>query len=161
MSRKSSTRKSLTKEFSQQSAQASLRRVLIIPFILQIVAVITLIGWLSLENGQQAVNTVASQLRSSIITSIEHRLEDYLSVPELITKINIQEIQNRHLDFQSSDKLIAHMRGQIKTFDTINYIQFGSVPSSLKGNFTSLERFDAKSLWLSISGAENNYQFST
>ena len=161
MSRKSSTRKSLTKEFSQQSAQASLRRVLIIPFILQIVAVITLIGWLSLENGQQAVNTVASQLRSSIITSIENRLGDYLSVPELITKINIQEIQNRHLDFQSSDKLIAHMRGQIKTFDTINYIQFGSVPSSLKGDFTSLERFDAKSLWLSISGAENNYQFST
>ena len=161
MSRKSSTRKSLTREFSQQSAQASLRRVLIIPFVLQIVAVIILIGWLSLENGQQAVNNVASQLRSSIIANIENRLEDYLSVPELITKINIQEIQNRHLDLQSSDKLVAHMRGQIKTFDSVNYIQFGAAPSSLKGDFTSLERFDAESLWLSISGAENNYQFST
>lgn len=150
-------RKSLTREFSKQSAQASLRRVLIIPFVLQIVAVITLIGWLSLENGQQAVSNVASQLRSSIIATIEQRLDGYLSIPQLITQINLQEIQNQHLNLQSPDKLIAHMRGQIKTFETVNYIQFGSVDR----DFTSLERFDQKSLWLSISGAENNYQFST
>lgn len=161
MPRKPSPRKSLTKGFSQQSAQASLRRVLIIPFVLQIVAVITLIGWLSLENGQQAVNNVAKQLRSSIVTTIEQRLDGYLSLPELITQINLQEIQNQHLDLQSPDKLIAHMQGQLKTFETINYIQFGSEQSSPQGEFISLERSEQKSLWLSISGAENNYQFST
>ncbi len=161
MPRKPSPRKSLTKEFSQQSAQASLRRVLIIPFVLQIVAVITLIGWLSLENGQEAVNNVAKQLRSSIVITIEQRLEGYLSLPKLITQINLQEIQNQHLDLQSADRLIAHMQGQLKTFDTINYIQFGSEQSSPQGEFISIERSDQESLWLSISGAENNYQFST
>ncbi|NJL91980.1 MAG: hypothetical protein HC916_21015 [Coleofasciculaceae cyanobacterium SM2_1_6] len=150
-------RKSITKEFSRHSAQASLRRVLIIPFVLQIVAVIVLIGWLSLENGQQAVNNVAGQLRSSIIGRIEQRLEDYLFTPKLITQLSIQEIQQQHINIQEPEKLINSIQGQMRLFDTVNHIKFGFTDK----NFISLERFDQSSFRVSISRVENDYGFST
>jgi len=150
-------RKSITKEFSQHSAQASLRRVLIIPFVLQIVAVIALIGWLSLENGQQAVNNVAGQLRSSIVGRIEQRLEDYLSTPQLIAQLSIQEIQNQNINIQEPEKLIDNMQEKMRLFDTVNHIKFGFTDK----NFIGLERFDQESFRVSISEVENDYGFST
>ena len=149
-------RKSLTKELSQQSAQASLRRVLIIPFVLQIFAVTVLIGWLSLENGQQAVNNVASQFRTDILARIEQHLDTYLSVPKIITEINTANLQSKHLDIKAPEDLISHMIRQLRVFDSVGNIQFG-----IDRNLISLERFDRSSFQLHIAEDENDYQFAT
>ena len=56
-----------------------LRLLLVVPFLIQISAAVGLTGWLSIRNGQRAVNDVASQLRSEVSNRIDsdvrHRLE--------------------------------------------------------------------------------------
>ncbi|MGH1397255.1 MAG: hypothetical protein ACRAVC_24940, partial [Trichormus sp.] len=70
-----------------------LRAVLIVPFVLQIFAAVGLTGFLSLRNGQKAVNDVATQLRSEVTARIDQNLKNYLSVPHQITQIN-QDVIN-------------------------------------------------------------------
>ena len=43
-----------------------LRAVLVIPFVLQIMATVGLVGYLSWKNGEKAVNNLASQLQEEI-----------------------------------------------------------------------------------------------
>ncbi|MGK7922657.1 MAG: hypothetical protein AB4080_21905, partial [Trichodesmium sp.] len=45
------------------SISIPLQSILIVPFVVQIFAAVGLTGWLSLRNGQQAVNEVTTQLR--------------------------------------------------------------------------------------------------
>ena len=57
---------SLNRVVAKVSGKATLRTVLIVPFVLQIVGAVGLVGYLSWRNGQQAVNDVASKLRREI-----------------------------------------------------------------------------------------------
>ena len=66
----------------------SLRSVLVVPFVIQIFAVVGLTGYFSLRNGQRAVNDVASQLRNEISERIQDELADYAERPHLINQIN-------------------------------------------------------------------------
>ena len=61
---------------SQQYLRRSipLRLLLVVPFIAQIFMAVGLIGWLSLQNGQRAVNNVAQQLRGEITARIDQEL---------------------------------------------------------------------------------------
>ena len=47
--------------------------VLIIPFVLQVSAAVGLTAWLSIRNGQQAVNDVTRQLRQETTARSEPR----------------------------------------------------------------------------------------
>ena len=58
----------------QVASKAPLRLVLIIPFVFQIFAAVGLTGYLSLRNGQRAVNNVATQLRQETTARIQDRL---------------------------------------------------------------------------------------
>jgi len=57
------------------SFKVPLRAVLVVPFVLQIFAVVGLTGWLSLRNGQQAVNEVTRQLRKEVSDHIQQKLQ--------------------------------------------------------------------------------------
>jgi len=52
---------------------------LVIPFVLQVSAAVGLIGYLSVRNGQQAVNDLASQLRGEVSDRIHQHLDSYLN----------------------------------------------------------------------------------
>jgi hypothetical protein len=58
--------KLLNRVVAEVSGKATLRTVIIVPFILQILGAVGLVAYLSFRNGQQAVNDVASQLRREI-----------------------------------------------------------------------------------------------
>ncbi|MGB7709409.1 MAG: hypothetical protein WBL95_07695 [Microcoleus sp.] len=45
--------------------------VLIVPFVLQIVGAVGLVGYLSFRNGQKAVNNLGSQLMSEVIPILQ------------------------------------------------------------------------------------------
>jgi adenylate cyclase len=63
------------------AGKVPLRTVLIVPFVLQIVGTVGMVGYLSWRNGQQAVNEVASQLRSEISDRTSERISNYLKTP--------------------------------------------------------------------------------
>jgi hypothetical protein len=58
----------------QKFKKIPLRLVLILPFVLQIFGMVGLTGYLSLRNGQKAVNDLATKLRSEVSSRIEKRL---------------------------------------------------------------------------------------
>ena len=64
------------------------RTIVVVPFVLQIVAAVGLVGYLSFRSGQQAVNDVASQLRSELSNRIEEKLKSYTEIPYAINRLN-------------------------------------------------------------------------
>lgn len=66
----------------------SLRGLLIVPFVVQIIAAVTAVGALSFRNGQRAVNDLAGQLQTEIATRITQQLQSYVAIPHTINQIN-------------------------------------------------------------------------
>lgn len=116
--------KKITRIFAQTSRQVPLRTVLIIPFILQISAAVTLVGWLSFLNSQQAVNDLSGQLRNEISSRIKQHLDAYLAIPKIVNNINVKAIEQGQ--FQVEDTAIAqrYIWNQIQLFESLSYIQY-------------------------------------
>lgn len=53
-----------------------LRTALVIPFLLQIISVVGLVGWLSFRNGQNAINKLATQLQSEAALRVHQYLNN-------------------------------------------------------------------------------------
>ncbi|NEQ41488.1 MAG: hybrid sensor histidine kinase/response regulator, partial [Okeania sp. SIO3I5] len=109
------------------SRRIPLRAILIVPFVVQIFGAVGLTGWLSLRNGQQAVNEVTTQLRNEVSTRIHERLEDYLEAPRIIAEINQNAINLGHLNIQDTASLTRQFWQQRFLFDSVNIsaIYFG------------------------------------
>lgn len=73
---------------ASRSRWLSLRSILVIPFVLQVSAAVGLIGYLSVRNGQQAVNDLASQLRGEVSDRIHQHLDSYLNTGRNLAEIN-------------------------------------------------------------------------
>ncbi|GAB4386004.1 MAG: hypothetical protein Kow00121_51730 [Elainellaceae cyanobacterium] len=85
--------------------KASLQTTLIVPFALQVFVAVGITGWLSLQNGQKAVNDVASQLRTEVSNRINQRLDTYLEAPHAINRINALAYSQGSLDLSELNEL--------------------------------------------------------
>lgn len=104
----------------------SLRLVLVVPFILQIFAAVGLTGWLSLRNGQQAVNHVTSQLRNEVTARIQQHLDTYLATPYLINAMSVEAIRRFSLwNPDDMSQMRNYLFWELQQFPTTNYISFG------------------------------------
>ena len=65
-----------------------LRYLLIIPFLLQICIVVVIVGWLSFQSGQQAVDDLANQLINKSERLVQQHLDSFLSVPHEINALS-------------------------------------------------------------------------
>ncbi|MEG5037212.1 PDC sensor domain-containing protein, partial [Microcoleus sp. AT3-D2] len=99
-----------------------LRRVLIVPFVLQIFTTVGLTGYFSLQNGQKAVNDVAGQLRREIATRIEQNLQTYLDAPDLVNKINADAVSLGQLSMEDMRGWERHIWRQKNRFNSVNGI---------------------------------------
>ncbi|MEG4960348.1 MULTISPECIES: PAS domain-containing protein [unclassified Microcoleus] len=98
----------------------SLRRVLIVPFVLQIFTAVGLTGYFSLQNGQKAVNDVAAQLRREIATRIEQNLHTYLAVPHLVNQINADAISLGQFSLDNLTVWERHFWQQKNRFNSVD-----------------------------------------
>ena len=107
------------------SRKRSLRTVLVLPFVVQIFAVVSLTGYFSLRNGQRAVTQITSQLRNEISDRIQDKLADYTEQPHLINKINAEAVRRNTLrtESQSSEKYLWQ---QLQFLENITWLYFGS-----------------------------------
>ena len=137
------------------SRKVPIRIVLVVPFALQTFAAVGLTGWLSLRNGRIAVNDVAAQLRAEVTSRIEQHIHSYIETPHQINQLNLNAISLGILNPQDSASLRRYFSKQIKIFDKISYIQFGSEQK----NFTGVERLDNGKLQVRISNQSTGYNF--
>jgi diguanylate cyclase (GGDEF)-like protein/PAS domain S-box-containing protein len=111
-----------------------LRVLLIVPFVLQVSVAVGVTGWLSIRNGERAVNEVASQLRNEVGHRIEGKLEEYLAVPHLVNEINLNAIQQGYIDPENPDAMYRYFFYQAQQFDLLESIFFGHVNGEFVGN---------------------------
>ena len=121
----------------KKSFKPSLRLILIVPFILQIFAVVGLTGYLSLRNGQKAVNDLASQLRSDATNNIDRHLDSYLSVPHKLNRINLQAVRLGLLELNDFERIGQYFWGQMQQFD-VGYVNYANT----EGEFIGVERLE-------------------
>ncbi|MFZ4557106.1 MAG: hybrid sensor histidine kinase/response regulator, partial [Pseudanabaena sp.] len=93
--------------------QIPLRLLLIVPFVLQIVGAVGLVGYLSYRSGQEAVENIAASLMSEIGDRIAQNLNSYLNAPEQLTKTNASLIRQGILDYQNLPVLQTHFAQQL------------------------------------------------
>ncbi len=117
---------------NQTSLKFRLRTALLVPFVLQIVAAVCLVGYISFCNGQRAVNHVASQLRSELSNRIEEKLQSYTEISYSINRINASAFARGVIDV-SGVKGEAQMWQQMQTYPTISYIFCGDEKAGFLG----------------------------
>lgn len=122
----------------KSSSKIPLRLLLVVPFVLEIFATVGLTGYLSLRNGQQAVNEVASQLRHEISARIQQHLDSYLATPHLVNQLNLDAIQSGLLDDRNLSSLWRHFHRQMRMFPSLGIIYFGNE----QGQFTGVDRLE-------------------
>ncbi|MGI0484186.1 histidine kinase dimerization/phospho-acceptor domain-containing protein [Pantanalinema rosaneae CENA516] len=114
-----------------------LRVLLVVPFVVQISAAVGLTGWVTLQNGQQSIQDLATQLRQRASVQITHYLEDQLSLPQQINQLNLEAIETgilNHQDFDAMGKLFWKQMQIAK----VGYINFANP----QGEFIGVERLD-------------------
>lgn len=82
-----------------------LRTILIVPFVLQILGAVGLVGYLSFRNGQKAVNDLASQFRDELANRIERELKSYLALPPIINQLNATALAQGELNIADPKNL--------------------------------------------------------
>ena len=135
-----------------------LRSVLIIPFILQIFTAVGLVGWLSFRNGREAVNEVATQLRSEIAARVEQKVLSLLEVPHQINRINDSAMAQGYLNLDSPIETSVRARRyfwrQIQEFDSISYNSYGNQEREFIGASRSASQ---DSIEIALSGRDTDY----
>lgn len=129
---------------SQRCHKFRLRTTLVVPFVLQIVAGIGLVGYLSFRNGQQAVFDLASQLSNQVNERVIGQLNDYLSTPKQINKVNLKALRLDMLQPQDLDQTRRFFWEQMRVFENLSYVNFGNQ----EGLFIGVGREDDGSLYV-------------
>ncbi|WP_293121869.1 ATP-binding protein [Microcoleus sp. bin38.metabat.b11b12b14.051] len=104
----------------------ALRTVLIVPFVLQIVGAVGLVGYLSFRNGQQAVNNLASQLMSEVSLRVEQNLEVYLTTPHRINQSKLDAVKLGFLKMENLSTWEKYLWRQVQLYPYINFTAVGN-----------------------------------
>jgi len=105
--------------------RTSLRRVLIIPFVLQLAGVAGLISYLAFRNGQAAVRDLSSQLRNEVTARIQQQLETYVEIPHAVNRINANGVLSGDIDIVNAEGY-GQLWEQAKIYANTNLIYCGS-----------------------------------
>lgn len=136
-----------------QCRSVRLWTVLVIPFVLQILFVVSLVGYLSFRNGQNAVNEVGQQLHMEISNRIHHHIDDYLKLPDRINHLNAAALTEGALDWRNAEALLRQFWHQMNTFEAANYISFASE----NREFVGIERRDTGDLTIWQATVSSDY----
>lgn len=104
----------------------SLRFVLITAFIVLIISTVSLTGWLSFQNSQQAVNDAIHQLRNELTARVQQKLEDYLKIPVLLNQLNAEAAAKNRLPIGDFEQLKLHFIKQLQAVPSINRQYFSN-----------------------------------
>jgi signal transduction histidine kinase len=98
-----------------------LRLVLVLPFVLQVVGAVGIVGYLSFKNGQQAVNDLADRLMDKSSDLVSERLDNYLETPQRINQINLDALKLGLLDLKDFKTVGHYFWKQLQAYPDITY----------------------------------------
>ncbi|MGI2901947.1 PDC sensor domain-containing protein [Tolypothrix sp. VBCCA 56010] len=153
----------LTKNFGiNKLRKLSLRLILVVPFVLQIFAAVGLTGYLSLRNGQRAVNELASRLRGEVSSRIDQHLDSYLETARHLAQVNGDAFDLGLLDPQDLEGISHYFWKQMQLYN-VGYISFGSKLGEFSGSGYYMENTAIVVDYVSPKryGNNNSYTYQT
>ncbi len=100
--------------------------VLVIPFILQLILSVGLVGYLSYRSGQNDLSKLADLLRDQTTQRIRDHLNDRLDLQKRVLINSHQAIQRGELDLSDRNQLYQAFWQQINHFPYLSTISFSS-----------------------------------
>lgn len=138
----------------------TLRWFLIVPFVLQIGAAVGIVGYLSLRNGQQAVNELSQRLRQEMTDRINQHLDSYFATPRQLTQTTADAIHMGLIDPQNLEQVGQFFWKQMQHYD-VGYILFGSQSGDFaaSGKYFDDGRITIDELSLRKHKTQDNYVY--
>lgn len=125
------------------SMQLPLRLVLVVPFVVQTFAVVSLVGYLSLRNGQRSVDTLAKEIITKTNGAVANHLDSYLSIPQDINRINASAVKLGLLDVNNPEQAAQYFWEQMQTY-RLTYVGYGLTTGAGAG----AAKYDGKTITL-------------
>lgn len=127
------------KGHKQWIGNVPLKVVLVVPFLLQIIVAVGVTGWLSIRNGQQAINNIALQLQQQQANYIEEKVIDYLEDPVLINQFIADTITSDIINIDSLQAFQPYLEAQLQKYPTLTAITIGTE----KPDYVGIRRRDS------------------
>jgi signal transduction histidine kinase/DNA-binding NarL/FixJ family response regulator len=115
-----------------------LRLVLVLPFVLQVVGAVGLVGYLSFKNGQQSVAELANRLEAEVANRVEKETVSFLAKPHLVNQVLLAIAENGNLNLEDLPALEKFFYGQIKAHGIVPYLFY----IDNQGNFIGVQKPD-------------------
>ena len=146
----------LGRRTQQAVRRNSLHRAFTLPVLVQIFVAVGLVGYLSFRNGQQAVQVLASKLRSEVSARIQGELQSYFGNPHAINRLNATAFTHGDLDIRGASQGEHLLFQQMKIYPEIALVYCGSAES---GEFFGILRSpDSGQLQLTYSNPGTDFE---
>jgi signal transduction histidine kinase len=122
-----------SQKIHQSPNKFKLKTVFIVPFALQIVVAVGLVGYLSFKNSQQAVNDLAYQLMDKTSNLVNQHLDSYLAIPHRVNQINANAIKLGQLKISDFETTGRYLWQQQQVFH-LSYIGIALPTSEFSGS---------------------------
>jgi PAS domain S-box-containing protein len=129
-----------------KSRKYHLRTALIVPFVVQIVGVVGLVGYLSFRNGHKAVDNLANQLTEETGARIEQRVTNYLDKSQNTLRLNYAALQSGSLNLNDVEALYRYFWQVIHTGQFEGSLFYGNE----RGEFVEVEYLGEDNIQLHI-----------
>lgn len=106
--------------------QIPLKGVLTLPFLLQLLGAVSLVGYLSWRNGQQAICDLAGSLMWEVSNRIEAELGDQVGRAAEINRLNAEAIAQDMLNLNDPINLSRYFLAQMQTFPGLTAIYWST-----------------------------------
>lgn len=103
-----------------------LRTVLIVPFVVQIVGTVGLVGYLSFKSGQESVEDLAQQLMAQVGERVSDRLTNYLQAPQNAVAANRLTVERGLLNINDFEQLQQQLWQQLTLNPSLEELFFGN-----------------------------------
>ena len=110
-----------------QPLKAPLTTLLVVPMVVQVVGIISVVGYLSYRNGQKAIQDLSGQLRTSVTARVEEQVHDYLEKPMLVNAINVRLATQKLLPVDSPQEMESYFVTQSKLFSDLGTIAYSDI----------------------------------
>jgi len=137
-----------------------LQTVFIVPFVLQIVGTVGLVGYLSYKNGQQAVQKLANQLIEQIGERVQDNLTSFLKKPADILQNQQDLITAGVLNLNDMDAWVPYLWQEYKhkQGNRIGNIQIANNQDEYRGAGISHNQYGKLLEGVAISGKKTIFQ---
>ena len=131
---------------SHPPSKISLRVALVASFVLQIIVVVGVTGWLSFRNGQNSVTALMNQISDRATDHARTHIRTFAETPHQFLQVNQAAVATGNLDITNVETLLRYFDLQTQITQAVPFVYFGSPAGDFVGVWQ--EAADLTTYWL-------------